>query len=68
MGDHALASDSGAALDPMGTVLSAYEQQVKAPVTSLFAGDLPRLLLIQIQAVKVESERALLQVNNLFKV
>ena len=49
--------------DIMDAMMAQYERELRNPVTSLFAGELPRMLLIQVQALKAEMEAALVSMD-----
>eukprot|EP00741_Cyanophora_paradoxa_P014328 tig00020780_g13819.t1 len=51
----------------MSVVMKVYEQELERPLVNAVAGDLLRALLIQIQKVKVESEAAMLQMDQILR-
>lgn len=44
-----------------------YEQELKRPIRNLVGGDLARCLLIQVQKLKVDSESAMLEIDQILK-
>lgn len=49
----------------MPLVMKRYEQELMQPIKNLFAGALVQMLLIQIQKLKVETESALMQMDQI---
>lgn len=53
--------------DGMAYLMRSYEEQLVNPLKNLFTGDLARSLLIQIQKVKVDSEAAMLEIDQILR-
>ncbi|KAL6772305.1 hypothetical protein ACKKBG_A29715 [Auxenochlorella protothecoides x Auxenochlorella symbiontica] len=51
----------------MDTMMRRYEHELKKPIRNLVAGDLARCLLIQVQKLKVDSESAMLEIDQILK-
>jgi hypothetical protein len=47
----------------MAAVMACYEAELRQPIRNLVAGDLARTLLIQVQRLKVDTEAAMLELD-----
>ncbi|KAK2078374.1 hypothetical protein QBZ16_003214 [Prototheca wickerhamii] len=61
------ANDDVAMQHGMDVMMRRYEQELKRPIKNLVAGDLARCLLIQVQKLKVDSESAMLEIDQILK-
>lgn len=67
-GDAAAAAAADTALlAGMQSVMSSYEQEMRSPIRNLVAGDLARCLLIQVQRLKVDTEAAMLELDQILR-
>lgn len=60
-------AESGAGTHDMAFMMKAYEAELKRPIRSAITGQLPRTLLIQVQKLKLDTESAMLQMDQLLK-
>lgn len=51
----------------MAAVMACYEAELRAPVRGLVTGDLARTLLIQVQRLKVDTEAAMLELDQILR-
>jgi len=51
----------------MARVMESYERELRRPLRNLFAGSLARCLLIQVQRLKVDTEAAMLEMDQLLR-
>jgi len=56
---------SGEELQGMELMMRSYEQGLKKPIRHLVSGDLMRSLLIQVQKLKVDTESAMLEIDQI---
>ena len=56
-----------AVLEGMEVLMHCYENELKKPIRNLVAGDLMRSLLIQVQKMKVDTESAMLEIDQILK-
>jgi len=54
-------------LEGMELMMRSYEQELKRPVRNLVNGDLMRSLLIQVQKLKVDTESAMLEIDQILR-
>jgi nuclear-control-of-ATPase protein 2 len=54
-------------LEGMELMMRSYEQELKRPVRNLVSGDLMRSLLIQVQKLKVDTESAMLEIDQILR-
>lgn len=54
-------------LEGMEVMMHSYENELKRPIKNLVAGDLMRSLLIQVQKMKVDTESAMLEIDQILK-
>ena len=54
-------------LEGMEVMMHCYENELKRPIKNLVAGDLMRSLLIQVQKMKVDTESAMLEIDQILK-
>lgn len=54
-------------LEGMELMMHCYENELKRPLKNLVAGDLMRSLLIQVQKMKVDTESAMLEIDQILK-
>ncbi len=54
-------------LEGMELMMRSYEQELKRPVKNLVSGDLMRSLLIQVQKLKVDTESAMLEIDQILR-
>lgn len=54
-------------LEGMEVMMHSYESELKRPIKNLVAGDLMRSLLIQVQKMKVDTESAMLEIDQILK-
>jgi hypothetical protein len=54
-------------LEGMEVLMHCYENELKKPIRNLVAGDLMRSLLIQVQKMKVDTESAMLEIDQILK-
>lgn len=47
--------------------MRSYESELKSPLWNTFTGQLPRALLIQVQKLKVDTESAMLQLDQILR-
>ena len=59
--------DRDAVARGMAAVMACYEAELRAPVRGLVAGDLARTLLIQVQRLKVDTEAAMLELDQILR-
>lgn len=57
----------GDMLQGMELMMSSYEQELKKPLRNLISGDLMRSLLIQVQKLKVDTESAMLEIDQILR-
>ncbi len=60
-------TESEVVADGMSFLMRSYEEQLVHPLRNLVTGDLARSLLIQIQKVKVDSEAAMLEIDQILR-
>lgn len=51
----------------MSLMMHSYENELKQPIKNLVSGDLMRSLLIQVQKLKVDTESAMLEIDQILK-
>ncbi|MEW5302498.1 MAG: hypothetical protein WDW36_005278 [Sanguina aurantia] len=51
----------------MAVMMAAYEEELKHPIRNLVGGQLARALLIQVQRLKVDTEAAMLELDQILK-
>lgn len=56
-----------AALEGMQLVMRCYEQELKKPIRNLINGELARSLLIQVQKMKLDTESAMLEMDQILR-
>lgn len=54
-------------LELLQIVMERYEKEMMHPVKSIFGGELPRAMLIQVQKLKLDIETAMLELNQILK-
>ncbi|KAI8113708.1 hypothetical protein M9435_003702 [Picochlorum sp. BPE23] len=54
-------------LEGMEVMMHSYENELKRPIKNLVSGDLMRSLLIQVQKMKVDTESAMLEIDQILK-
>ncbi|MEW5310559.1 MAG: hypothetical protein WDW38_002346 [Sanguina aurantia] len=58
---------SDALASGMAVMMAAYEEELKHPIRNLVGGQLARALLIQVQRLKVDTEAAMLELDQILK-
>ncbi|WIA16343.1 hypothetical protein OEZ85_013041 [Tetradesmus obliquus] len=59
--------DSDAVNRGMAVVMACYENDLKRPIRSLVSGELARTLLIQVQRLKLDTEAAMLELDQILR-
>ena len=54
-------------LEGMELMMRSYEMELKKPIKNLLSGDLMRSLLIQVQKLKVDTESAMLEIDQILR-
>ena len=54
-------------LDGLEVMMHCYEKELRSPIKNFVAGDLMRSLLIQVQQMKVNTESAMLEIDQILK-
>ena len=62
-----VAVDNPDNLEGLEVMMHCYESELKRPIKNLVAGDLMRSLLIQVQQMKVNTESAMLEIDQILK-
>lgn len=62
-----LTTSAGDVLQGMELMMSTYEEELKKPLRNLISGDLMRSLLIQVQKLKVDTESAMLEIDQILR-
>ena len=65
--DGSVEHGDGQLLAGMELMMRSYEQELKRPVRNLVNGDLMRSLLIQVQKLKVDTESAMLEIDQILR-
>lgn len=60
-------TESDMVADGMAFLMRSYEDQLVNPLRNLVTGDLARSLLIQVQKVKVDTEAAMLEIDQILR-
>lgn len=64
---HGDIGDDRIVLEGMELMMHCYESELKKPIRNLVTGDLMRSLLIQVQKMKVDTESAMLEIDQILK-